>query len=207
MKRIYLTRHGQTEWNVQKRFQGHRDSNLTEMGVRQAQWLRDYMKNKPIDRVYSSPLQRAYTTAQIVTEGMDIEIERRDGLKEMNFGVWEGMSESDIKESSAEQLHNFWNRPHMFEPVGGESYEEASKRITEEFEDIVKSSSGSNLLMVVHGVVLKLILLHAENGCMEDLWQPPFVHPASLSILEYDETQDLYRVIKKSDISHYKDQI
>ncbi|AHM56600.1 phosphoglycerate mutase [Peptoclostridium acidaminophilum DSM 3953] len=207
MKRIYLTRHGQTEWNVQKRFQGHRDSNLTEMGVRQAQWLRDYMKNKPIDRVYSSPLPRAYTTAQIVTEGMDIEIERRDGLKEMNFGVWEGMSESDIKESSAEQLHNFWNRPHMFEPVGGESYEEASKRITEEFEDIVKSSSGSNLLMVVHGVVLKLILLHAENGCMEDLWQPPFVHPASLSILEYDERQDSYRVIKKSDISHYKDQI
>ncbi|MZQ75183.1 MAG: histidine phosphatase family protein [Peptoclostridium sp.] len=205
MKRIYLTRHGQTEWNVQKRFQGHKDSALTETGVRQAQWLRDAIQNTPIDKVYSSPLPRAYTTARIITEGKGIEIESREGLKEMNFGVWEGMSESEIKVGSAEQLHNFWNRPHMFVPCGGESYEEASRRIITEFDGIVKSSSGSNLLMVVHGVVLKLILLHAENGSMQDLWQPPFVHPTSLSVLEYDETQNSYRVIKKSDISHYRE--
>ncbi|KDR95221.1 probable phosphoglycerate mutase [Peptoclostridium litorale DSM 5388] len=207
MIRLYITRHGQTEWNTQKRFQGHKDSELTPLGKRQAFWLSERLKDLKIQKVYSSPIKRANRTAGILIGDRGIEIENIDGLKEMNFGLWEGMNEEQLKREYPIQFHNFWNSPHKYTPFGGETYDQVKERVAEELENIIKRHYGKdeNILIVVHGVVLKLLLSHIEGTKLEQLWDPPYIHPASLSIVEYDENHG-FNVVEKADISHYKEE-
>ena len=207
MIRLYITRHGQTEWNTKKRFQGHKDSELTPLGERQAFWLSERIKDLKIQKVYSSPIKRAHRTAGILVGDRGIEIENIDGLKEMNFGLWEGMDEEQLTREYPIQFYNFWNSPHNYTPFGGETYEQVKARAVRELENIIKRHYGKdeNILIVVHGVVLKLLLSHIEGTKLEQLWDPPYIQPASLSIVEYDENHG-FNVVEKADISHYKEE-
>ena len=207
MIRLYITRHGQTEWNTQKRFQGHKDSELTSLGEMQALWLSERLKVFEIQKVYSSPIKRASRTAGILVGDRGIDIERVDGLKEMNFGVWEGMNEERLKREYPVQFHDFWNNPHKYVPVEGETYDQVKARVVYELENIIKRHYGkdNSILIVVHGVVLKLLLSHIEGTRLEQLWDPPYIHPTSLSIVEYDEKHG-FSVVEKADISHYKEE-
>lgn len=205
MIRLYITRHGQTKWNTQRRFQGHKNSELTQLGKLQASWLSERLENTDIQKVYSSPLERAYETAKILVGGRGVEIEKAEGLKEMNFGVWEGMNEKELKEKYSVEFNNFWNFPHKYIPVDGETYKQVENRVMSELDKIIKAHYGKdeNILIVVHGVVLKLILSSIEKSCLSRLWDKPYIHPASLSVVEYDDREG-FSVKKKADISHYK---
>jgi len=96
MTKIYFTRHGETVWNRQFRFQGHKDSELTDKGVLAAELLADRIEEIELDYIISSPLMRAYSTAEIVRGKKDVEIIKHNGLKEINLGVFEGMSYEGI---------------------------------------------------------------------------------------------------------------
>jgi phosphohistidine phosphatase SixA len=82
---IYLVRHGQTEWNVEHRMQGHQDSPLTELGLTQAHWLGDAFEDKPLDLIYSSSSYRAFRTAELIRKDKVIDIIKHDDFKEMNL--------------------------------------------------------------------------------------------------------------------------
>lgn len=86
MTKIYLTRHGETVWNRQRRFQGHKNSELTDKGILAAELLADRIEDIELDYIVSSPLLRAYNTAEIARGNKDVQIIKYDGLKEINLG-------------------------------------------------------------------------------------------------------------------------
>ena len=128
--RIYITRHGETQWNKKGLMQGWKNSDLTEKGIENAKRLGESLKDINFDVIYTSPLGRANETAKCINGNKDTKIVLVESLKEMGFGIWEGMENSKLKELYSEQYNNFWERPHLYKPhENGESFEELLLRV------------------------------------------------------------------------------
>src|SRR5690554_3428122 len=104
---IYLTRHGETEWNVLRKTQGSRDISLTDRGIRQAECLANRLSGEVITHIYSSSLERAYRTAAAIGKKHGLFPAKREELKEVNFGVWEGLTVKQIEKYYPGQLERF----------------------------------------------------------------------------------------------------
>ncbi len=200
--RIYITRHGETQWNKEGKMQGWMNSDLSDKGMECAKKTGEFLKNIDFDCIYSSPLGRAYDTALHIRGEKDTPIIEKEYLKEMGFGIWEGMERFKVDEIYADESFLFWNQPHLYTPVkDGEGYTELLKRAEEGFKDILASSVGyENILIVAHAAILKAIFLNLKKLPLEDFWKPPFLHNNCLSILEV--TQDGIEFILEGDVSH-----
>lgn len=203
MTTLYLIRHGQTIWNVQKKMQGWNDSPLSELGIQQAEWLSERLENVSIDIIYSSPLGRALKTAEIVRGTKNIDIISRDNLREINGGMWEGKEQEYIEKEFKEQLNNYWNAPHLYVPYGGENFEQVRDRAVKEIENIINENEGKNILVVTHGATLKCFMSYVRNISIKDLWEPPYIHQTSLTKIEVDNKK--MKVIMYADTSHYRE--
>lgn len=201
---IYLVRHGQTEWNVEHKLQGHQDSPLTELGIKQAQWLGESLQNEQIDVIYSSSSLRALRTAELIRDKREIEIIESNDLREINLGIWEGKTQVQVKGLYPEQFHYFWNDPEKFNVQNSETFMNVSKRAINKLLQIISNHQGKSLLIVSHTVVVKLIMAYFEGRLMEDIWNPPYIHPACLCKvgLEMDKPE----IILHGDIRHYKEE-
>ena len=135
-------RHGQTLFNVRRKIQGACDSPLTEQGIEQAKWVREYLKGVVFDHAYSSTAERACDTLELVTGG-NIPYTRLKGLKEMNFGTFEGESE-DLNPKTTEGYATF------FVPYGGESQEAVKQRMKETCLEIMEQEDHQVVLAVSH---------------------------------------------------------
>ncbi len=141
-KTFYLMRHGQTLFNVRRKIQGACDSPLTELGVEQAKIAGTYLKEIEFDHAYSSTSERSCDTLEIVTEGK-LPYTRLKGLKEMNFGVFEGESE-DLNPKTPEDYLTF------FVKYGGESGDEVKARMVETCTAIMEEENHETVLAVSH---------------------------------------------------------
>ncbi|MFS0723984.1 histidine phosphatase family protein [Paenibacillus sp. 1P07SE] len=201
--RIYLVRHGQTEWNVEHRFQGHQDSPLTPLGLQQAGWLADALQEEPLDAIYASSSTRAMRTAEIIRGERQLAIQASDGLLEMNLGEWEGGVQEEIKEQYQERFAAFWEDPESFLVAGGETFREVEARATAVLEQILKEHAGQSVLIVTHTVVLKLLMARFEARPLKDLWQLPYIYPACLCHIEGSHPD--YEILLHGDTSHYRE--
>lgn len=201
---LYLVRHGQTEWNVQHRFQGHQDSPLTEQGVRQAEWLAESMKHVHLDAIFASTSRRASHTAEIIRAEREIPIFETDDFRELNLGIWEGQTQDQAKCDSPEQFDNFWNDPEAFMVDGSEMFEQVRERAVRKLIELVQQYEGKSLMIVTHTVVVKLLMAHFENRALKDLWKLPYIHPTCLCKIEM--TGDQANIILHGDTSHYKEE-
>lgn len=201
MTRLYLIRHGETLWNTQKRMQGHLDSELTDTGKRQAQLLSGALEDVEFEAVYSSSSGRTLQTAQIIAGKRGIPIIPMDSLREINLGEWEGQVFTEVEKNYPEQYKNFWESPHFYIPAGGEEFSEVKKRIGDTLQTLISRHDGKNIMLVTHTISLKTIMMIVENKELKDLWSGAYVHPTSLSVIEYDNGR--WNVIKWGDISHY----
>lgn len=202
MIRLFLTRHGQTEWNVAKRFQGSLDSSLTELGVRQAELLSSRLADEKFDVIYSSHLNRAYRTAEIISGNREIEIIKDENLAEMRLGDWEGLMHDDVIKKYSEEYELFWNKPHLFKASSGEGYSDLKKRVIGCLKRIIEENDGKNVLIVTHTVVIKQIMAYFEERPLEKLWDPPYINPTSLSVIEIDK--NVPEIKMHADISHFE---
>lgn len=203
MTKLYLTRHGETIWNTEGRFQGFANSDLTDLGVKQAQWLERRIRDLEIDVVYSSPTGRAYDTAKILEERRNVGITTHDDLREINVGVWEGKNQDEIRELCQENHFNFWNKPSKYVPTeGAESYNEMADRSFKAVSDIVKSNKGKRILVVTHTITIKSFMCRLENRDIDTLWNEPFVKQTSLTEIHF--TDDSYEIILNADMSHHE---
>lgn len=198
--KIFITRHGETQWNREGRMQGWMNSDLTEKGIENARHLGESLKNISFDCIYCSPLGRAVDTAKYIRGNKETSITIKESLKEMGFGLWEGMEHSKIEELYPEQRFNFWNKPHLYKPVGGESFEELLNRAGSVLEDIIAQNTYENVLIVSHAVVIKAIYAIVKNYSLEDFWNPPFMHDTCLTLLE--KSDNGIRVILEAETSH-----
>ncbi|MBM7613818.1 histidine phosphatase family protein [Alkaliphilus hydrothermalis] len=198
--KIYITRHGETEWNKAGIMQGWKNSNLSEKGNENAKKLSQHLASVKFDAIYSSPLGRAMETATHLKGERNIEIIQLEHLKEMGFGVWEGMPHLEVQETYKEQQHNFWNQPHLYQPIDGETYEALIERVKKGLEKIVADKAGENVLVVAHGGVIKAIYTIIKNIPLEDFWKPPFITDTSLSIIQVKD--EGIEFILEADVSH-----
>ncbi len=198
---LYVTRHGQTEWNQQRRAQGHLNSPLTELGKAQASRLAERLKPIHFDAVYTSTLGRTMQTAKIALGERAIEIEQSEQLKELFFGDWEGVTFTEIEARDPEHFHNLWHRPDIYDPPTGEKITDLIVRIKREFEAIAERHLGETVFIVVHGGVIKALMYAYQHGNLADFWKSePYAEPTSLSKLVYSEGSMTYEMLP--DASH-----
>lgn len=200
---LYIVRHGQTEWNVEHRMQGHQDSPLTELGIKQAKWLGDALRSDHLDVVYSSSSPRACHTADLIRGGREIAIHERDDLKEINLGVWEGLTQDEAKATFSEQFDYFWHNPAEFLVDGSETFIQVKDRAISLLHDILRQHEGQSILIVTHTVVVKLLMAYFENRPLQNIWNLPFIYPACLCKVEVSERN--HEIILHGDIGHYQE--
>ena len=200
MLRLYLVRHGQTEWNVQKRMQGWQDSALTEKGVNNAIALREKLEGVDFVAIYTSTSERTIETARLIIDKRNLAINTNEDLREINLGEWEGKTHDEIKDFYPEQYKYFLENPALYEPVGGETFEQLINRAIKVLNYINSKHTDGNILVITHSVILKSLLMHVKGKTVKDLWAPPFIHDTSLSILEIED--GVHSLISEGDITH-----
>ena len=203
MTTLYITRHGETEWNTEGRMQGWNDSPLTDLGVNQAYWLHDRLKDMEFNAIYSSPAGRAYKTAEILKGERNIEIIAHNALRELNLAEWEGLDQKEIKEKDEEQFYNYWKAPHLYKPLSGEDFLELQHRITSGIEEIVRDHRDETVLIVTHTMTLKALMAGLNNKPISTMWDPPYINQTSLTIIEVDD--DKISIEMYADDSHHKE--
>ena len=160
MTTILLARHGETDWNLERRVQGHADRPLNETGRAQARALADALAGEQLDAVYSSDLVRAHRTARAVAERHGLEVTVVPDLREKHFGTWEGLTDEEVLRRFSEARRGQWG--------DGETAEEMAGRVLEALRRIARAHPGGRVLVVSHGGPLRAVLAH----CRRDLDGP-----------------------------------
>lgn len=159
MLNIYLIRHGETAWNADNnRYCGRTDIPLTEKGLKQAETVRQQLAGIKWDGVFSSPLQRAHTTAQIAS---GTTVVKDDRLIEADFGMWEGKTKEEFLAENAQLWTNWMNDPANNRAGGtGETGAEIVQRVDDFFQSLQKQYSSGTFLVAAHNGVNRLYLSH-----------------------------------------------
>jgi broad specificity phosphatase PhoE len=172
MKIIYLIRHGQTKSNFEKRFQGHTDIELNELGLNQAKKLALHSQNFKIDKIYSSDLLRAYNTANEIAKVKKIAIIKNKNLREGFFGAWEGKKVDDILSVEPKNYDAIFNNPENAIIKNGESFPELQQRAWNEFQKIVaQEKDNSNIVIVSHGATIRTIICSILGTRLNNMWK------------------------------------
>ncbi len=170
--RIFLIRHGETNWNKQGRFQGQIDIPLNENGKEQARKTFEYLRNISFNRAFSSSMHRPYETAQIIIQNnKELKIEKIDSLVEISHGLWEGKLEAEIKEKWPILLKNWHDKPEEVTMPEGESIKDVSERSIEAFDKICLSQKDNDLtLLVAHDAVNKTLICKILDINYSNIW-------------------------------------
>ena len=167
--KLLLTRHGETDWNLQRRIQGSTDTDLNENGRRQAMQLSENLlvsHNRP-EIIYTSGLKRARETAEIAAGRLQIPCLVHPGLEEIGFGLWEGLTWEQVEEQYP-ALYHIWHTDRRYgHPPEGESYQDLLERVVPALQDIVRKEGGSGsdrrILIVTHSAVIMSLLSHLNR--------------------------------------------
>lgn len=169
-KELIIVRHGETDWNRQFRYQGNQDIELNERGYKQAERLSQYLSQWRIEEVYSSDLKRAYDTALKVAAPHQLEVKKIKGLREMNFGRWEGLNLKEIEERYPVLFKKWYDDPLSNCPPEGEYLGEFQARVVNAFQKIIKSKRKS-ILVVAHGGTIRVFLSHILQIPLSENWK------------------------------------
>lgn len=171
MLRLILIRHGVTEWNATGRYQGQTDIPLNAEGRRQAAAVAQRLAQIPVDAVYTSDLCRAAETARAIAAPHGLEARQDPRLREMNFGVWQGLSYQQIAEQAPEALAA-WNadRVHLA-PPGGESLAKLAARTLDSLAEIQAAYPEGTVIVVSHGGTVRVILCGLLGHPLATYWQ------------------------------------
>jgi len=197
---IYLVRHGQTEWNIQKRYQGSGDSPLTKLGIEQAKALANHLSEIHFDAIYCSPAGRAQTTTKIIKGNRNLNIVTVNELQEINLDTWEGQFYEDTKKQEPALYQAFWHSPDLFKPETGESFLDVATRIYPALLNIIEQNIGKRILIVSHAVALKSIINKITGLPLNRFWENRLFQ-TSVSILDY--LNGNFSILKYGDIEHF----
>ena len=151
---IILLRHGQTDYNVADRLQGHTDIPLNSTGISQAEALATYLKDVKIDVYISSPLSRAKVTGEKVAASHGATIAKTDDrLKEIDYGDWTGWYKKDLKEQKADDWKQWEEHPESWKMPNGESAEELGTRGAAALQDYANEYAGKTVLVAAHSLL------------------------------------------------------
>ncbi len=193
--KLILIRHGQTGWNLKKRYSGFIDIALNTQGRKQARKLGKRLKDEKIHRVYSSDRIRALQTARILFKRADIGIV--PDLREMHFGAFEGMTYNEIMAKYPVVYKKWLCNPFAITIPKGESLADFQKRVVVAFKKIVFSNKNKTAAIVCHGGTISIFISHIAKT--KKFWEQ-IPSSASLSIIEYKRNKANIRLL--NDTSH-----
>lgn len=186
--RLYIIRHGETEWNVKKLLQGGSETVLNENGRRLAVLTGEAMKDIFFDRVYSSPLHRAMETAQLVVGDRDVEIIPESRIREISFGIYEGKCyHPDHMEVPAEMIDTFFHHPEEYQvPEKGESFEEILARTNDFYNELIqkKDLQSANVLISAHGCAVRALEQSIDKSA--GFWRSGVPKNCAVTIVEIE---------------------
>lgn len=172
MIRIILIRHGETKWNIEGRYQGQEDTELSERGLAQGHMVAEGLRQTPIDVCIASPLQRSYMTGKFCADlhGLPIATDKR--LLEINHGVWEGRLADEIRQAYPAEFDQWHRTPQVVTmPGGGESLEDVRRRARAAFDEYAEKYDGKTVLVAAHDAVNKAIICDLLGLDMSHFWQ------------------------------------
>lgn len=171
MTHFWLVRHGQTDWNAVRRYQGQADIPLNKVGIDQAKALAQRIAAEKFDAIYASDLGRAAKTASILADalGMPVNIDPR--LREICQGIWEGMSLDEVQEKYAEDFKRGAEDPAYSRAPGGESVAEVAERMAQAANEIARRHTGGRILLVSHGLAVSTLYCQANGIPLTQVYQ------------------------------------
>ena len=158
MTTIYLIRHGQTDWNRDKIFRGRADVPLNERGRDEAAALSRHLEEVRPEACYASPLSRARETAEIVVRPHSLDVKLDEGIIDIDYGKWQGLSETEVSRRFAVTRRKWSERPHQVRFPGGESLSMVGKRSLASLERIRAENPRATVFVVAHRVVTKVLM-------------------------------------------------
>lgn len=182
MTKLILMRHGQTDWSIKKRYCSFTDIDINDEGKKQAERLCCKLHKEKIHRVYSSDAKRALNFARIVFKGLPVE--KIPELREMNFGIFEGLTYQEIMEKYPEIYTKWLSNPFNTIIPKGEGVNELEKKIKRFLRKIISLNINKTIAIVTHAGPIKIII----NSILKpkNIWEIK-TDLASLSIIEFDK--------------------
>lgn len=204
---LHLFRHGETNWNKERRVQGQSESELTELGIQQATELGQRIQHITFDKIYCSSSKRTRQTAEHAFPDTTIATIFLDELREIFLGPWEGQLYDDLASTQPDSHRHFWQQPHLFKVDGAEDFFGLQRRAIDAITHIesqhrADSAGSPKIALVSHGALIKSFLCHVEGRSMEQFWEPPRMHNCAHSIVKFDSTDG----INETSILQYADQ-
>ncbi|HET7874132.1 MAG TPA: histidine phosphatase family protein [Methylomirabilota bacterium] len=192
--RLLLLRHGETDWNQERRFQGWMDTTLSPTGRAQAEAAARMLAAQPLAAVWASPLARALDTARAIAAPHGLPVETDPAFKEMRFGPWEGLTVGEVQARWPEEYRTWVERPHELRLGGAETVEEVRRRVLDGLDGLRGRHQGQTVCLVAHGVSSRILILEALGLPLERAWAVQ-VSSTGLSELEFrDDWTALHRM-------------
>jgi len=199
--RILLCRHGETPWNAEGRYQGQIDIALSPTGEGQARALGERLRDQPITRAVSSPLSRAFRTAELALGSRAEMLSTDEGLLEIAHGAWEGLLASEIAQEDGPRLRAWREAPESVQMPGGESLQQVLDRAWPAFERACAGlGDEETLLLVAHDAVNRVLLCRILGLPLSRVWSFRQA-PATLNLLE-GPAPDRMEVVRLNDAAH-----
>lgn len=200
MTEIILARHGETEWNVEEVFRGRLDVELNETGIKQAELLAEYLSERKIDAIYSSPLQRASKTAEIIAGYHKLDVEIAPGLIDFDYGKWQGLPHQEVKDKYKE-LYALWvSHPDRVKIPDGESLNDVRKRAMSVVGDVITKYKGT-VVLVAHRVVNKVLICALLGLDNSHFWN---IRQDTCGMTTFSYENERFILTKHNDTSYLK---
>ena len=185
--KIMLVRHGKTAWNGTGKIQGHSDIELDEIGIEQAKKLAAHCPFDKVDAIYSSDLQRARVTAEILAEKFNLPVQTMVELREVHFGDWEGKIFSELEKVEPENVKKFFRKPDELKINNAETFFEAQARAMASLKRIIASNKNdAQIIVVAHGAITRTIICAFLEIPIRKMWALSQFNTA-VNILRYDD--------------------
>lgn len=218
---LYLIRHGATEGSSEKRYYGSTDIPLSEEGMWQIRkislFVERHLQNATrsgnagclrgtqrmdevadpagvLTAVYSSGLMRAFKSAEIIGKSYGLTPRVNDDLRERSFGIWEGMTFSEIQEAFPAEFEAWLGDPHRYCPMNGESTAQVKDRVIRALDGIVAGHAGQNIAIVAHGGVNRIILCHILGMPLENVFRIEQDY-AAVNVIEFRENDPVVKLL------------
>src|SRR5437868_14818645 len=200
--RVFTVRHGATVLSAEDRFAGATDVALSDEGREQTRRLADRLSREKIVAIYASPLGRTVETAQILAAPHTLEVQTRDGFREINHGRWEQMTRREVEKRFPEEAAEWEKDPYTFAPLGGESGLAVTARALPALIELVREYPSKNILIVSHKATIRLLLSSLLGFDPRRYRDNLDQKPAALNIVDFrDPTRA--RLTLFNDTSHY----
>ena len=193
--KLYIVRHGETEWNVIKRFQGQLNTPLTEKGMEKLRKTGKKLENVLFDEVYTSELGRTVASAEIILnenrgyKNKKRELQKLAELNEVYFGVWQGLTYEEVFLKYPEEANNyFYNvKNYKAENVEAENLKDALERFLKGINKILDSHESGNILVVTHGTVLEMFMNYVANNSIYDIDERTLMGNGDYKVFSYKD--------------------